>query len=148
MNVLGIIGDLYTDKFYFNSIKHIVEKNEIHKYLKSKPLNVFEIQLIKKADFDNYQKTFEYRIKESPRAHKKKNATKYVNKRLSKKDIVKVNSLLKHEHLRIEYGKYGKNTIQVYSNEVLIESKLRIDIDMYCKKPVDLAGYIVKVFKR
>lgn len=130
---IGIIGSEENNYHYFNSV--ILENDNPEKY-KGYPVVVKNITKIKKEDFQFN----DYKFVESKRLinlqKEKKKTTKKINLKQKKGDITK----RLNNNLKIEIGKYGKNTIQVYYNNNLIDRKLKLD--SHYNTPEKIANYI------
>lgn len=134
---IGIVGNLTDDYHYFNSI--LAEANNPRKHLTGSKIKITKIERIKKEEFDATKYTF------SPSKH---NATRLIGKtgikKINLKQLVpKINELLTH-HLKVEYGKFGKNTLQIYKNDVLIEPKEKVPNEYTNSE--EIANYIMSKY--
>lgn len=117
---IGIVGSSESNYHYFNSV--ILENNIPEKY-KGYPIVVKRVEKVKKDKFIfnayNFVKSKRFiNIQKENKIREKK-----IDVKAKKKEI---NKFLNDE-IRIEVGRFGKNTIQVFVNDELIEKKLKLD---------------------
>lgn len=113
---IGIMGDKNSNYHFFNSI--IYEFDSPNKY-KGTKIVIYKIERIKKDLFcvDNYKVIPSKRFK-------KNNSTKSPDKKSKKNNVKKMLNKINiylNENLKVSIGMYGKNTIQVYKDNVLVE---------------------------
>ena len=124
LNILGITGHNMDNLFSFSTIMRVWDKGRIDGFLKPNPI-LFSVDKVLKKDIKKY---IENRtdIIFSPRNHNcaySKN-TKSID---LKKNIKRMNTLL-NEPFKITMGRYGKNSIQLYKGNKMIESKIKINL--------------------
>ncbi len=140
---LGIIGGKQNKYYYFNSIMMEMENPE--KYIGPKVF-VTSISRVKKAEFNINN----YKIISSKRyinIENKKTKSKTNTKPNYKIVYKKINKSLKNG-LNLKYGASGKNTLQLYRNNISINKHFENELES-CSltKPNEIADYINKKYK-
>lgn len=135
---LGIVGNTTDDYYYFNSI--LVEANNPNKYITGKRITITKIERVRKNKFDASNYCFC-----SSKHHKSVLSNKPNTKKINlKQAILELNPLLLPYNLKVGYGKFGKNTLQIYKKDVLIEPKEKVPNE--CINSEEIANYIISKY--